>query len=894
MLNILFNIFIFPISQVIELCFVFVFRIFQSPGVSIIGLSMAVSTFVLPIYLMADRQQQAEREKQQQMKRMKDNINAVFKGDKRFMILSTLYRQHNYHPIYAVRSNYNILIQIPFFIAAFHFLSNLEILSGQEFLFIKDLGAPDGFLNKINLLPFLMTGINIASGAIYTREMGIRDKIQVYGVAIIFLILLYNSPAALVLYWTCNNIYSLVKNILLKTKYSKKIIYFIVFMIMVNIIIYALAFHQGSLSIRISVAFIAILILLTPLWKQIKNVTKINVSLKNTALEYTDRTFILSAAALFLLIGLVVPSGLVASDVKEFSFLGRFSSPLPYIGITLVQSFGFLFWILCLYFLLSKHIKTVLTVFATAALGIFLLNAFVLTGSYGFMAPDLHFEEFTPVTNNKKMISFIAVQLVCVLALKLLILKNKKVLLSLQAAIIAVLLWFGIGNCYKIIQTGLEITKYGISKQYTFSSSGKNVLLIVLDRATSGFVPYIFEEKPELYSSFDGFVFYPNTIGYGPYTQHGMPSIFGGYNYNPLEMQKRRHTESWDERYKEAMQVLPRIFAESNFKVTVYNQSFMDNELYDKYENITAGRDIGAYTDAYISSFENAIRKDHHKILSGNLIRFSFFKASPLFLHEIIYDNGNYLSVMDSSTMVSSPSSDITLNLRRYTKRTIDHYTALYFLPDVTSITGRDENNVIMFINMLAHERGFFELPDYRMTGNVPTRGDGPLANYGFYHTNMASFLLLAKWFDYLKKNDVYDNTRIIIVSDHGVHFSSYEPLPIPYNFRLPDSDRIYLQSYRSLLMVKDFNEKNRLRTDDKFMTTADIPTIATENLIQNPINPFTGIPIVKDKENGIILTTSGKSLAELTRLGPSRNDWYHVRENIFDPDNWSRVEFDF
>jgi membrane protein insertase Oxa1/YidC/SpoIIIJ len=31
--------------------------------------------------------------------------------------------------------------------------------------------------------------------------------------ALIFLVLLYNSPSGLVLYWTCNNIFSLGKNL---------------------------------------------------------------------------------------------------------------------------------------------------------------------------------------------------------------------------------------------------------------------------------------------------------------------------------------------------------------------------------------------------------------------------------------------------------------------------------------------------------------------------------------------------------------------------------------------------------------------------------------------------------------------------------------------------------
>ncbi|MCL2128776.1 MAG: hypothetical protein FWH35_00285 [Treponema sp.] len=54
--NIFYNIIIFPIEQIIEICYVFALRIINSLGLSIIGVSIAVSTMVLPLYLMAEKQ----------------------------------------------------------------------------------------------------------------------------------------------------------------------------------------------------------------------------------------------------------------------------------------------------------------------------------------------------------------------------------------------------------------------------------------------------------------------------------------------------------------------------------------------------------------------------------------------------------------------------------------------------------------------------------------------------------------------------------------------------------------------------------------------------------------------------------------------------------------------
>jgi large subunit ribosomal protein L29 len=46
---------------------------------------------------------------------------------------------------------------------------------------------------------------------------------------------------------------------------------------------------------------------------------------------------------------------------------------------------------------------------------------------------------------------------------------------------------------------------------------------------------------------------------------------------------------------------------------------------------------------------------------------------------------------------------------------------------------------------------------------------------------------------------------------------------------------------YNALLMVKDFGDTDTIHTDYAFMTNADTPTLAFNDLIKEPTNPFTG-----------------------------------------------------
>ena len=196
------------------------FDLTKSYGLALIFMSLAVNTVILPIYNKVESWQEEERALKVRMAPMEGMIRDSFKGQERFAMISTLYRQHGYSQFMTLRASIGVLLQIPFFFAAYHLLSNMEALHGVSFGPIRDLGAPDALVviggMSINILPILMTVVNLVSAFFYTHDLSRRDKIQLYGMAALFLVLLYNSPAALTFYWTLNNVYSLGKNIVEK------------------------------------------------------------------------------------------------------------------------------------------------------------------------------------------------------------------------------------------------------------------------------------------------------------------------------------------------------------------------------------------------------------------------------------------------------------------------------------------------------------------------------------------------------------------------------------------------------------------------------------------------------------------------------------------------------
>jgi hypothetical protein len=116
-----------------------------------------------------------------------------------------------------------------------------------------------------------------------------------------------------------------------------------------------------------------------------------------------------------------------------------------------------------------------------------------------------------------------------------------------------------------------------------------------------------------------------------------------------------------------------------------------------------------------------------------------------------------------------------------------------------------------------------------------------------------------------------------------SIQFINFQKIVLP--------DKSTFSKYTALLLVKDFNAHGALSVDNTtFMTNADVPLIALEGIIENPVNPWTGNQIKSDKENGIVLSTSyGMPVNERT-LTTNKFNMLHVHTNIYDPENWSQV----
>jgi hypothetical protein len=339
-------------------------------------------------------------------------------------------------------------------------------------------------------------------------------------------------------------------------------------------------------------------------------------------------------------------------------------------------------------------------------------------------------------------------------------------------------------------------------------------------------------------------------------------------------------------KYNEALLVLPRLFSENGFSITVTDPSRAnfglepDLRIYAPYPDVHAENLHGRYSAYWLKNHPDIRILSLSALLKNNLIRFSFFRTAPVFFREVLYDQGEWLV-----------STSFTVGNSGITQLTLDNYAALDMLSEITSVDDSGANTYTALVNELTHEPAFFQAPDYIPANSIINKGSSPFAGEDNYHVNMAALVLLGKWFDYFKQMDVYDNTRIIIVSDHGWHINTSLN-----DFTLPNGT--HLIGFNPVLLVKDFSDSTQpefsgLRTDNTFMTHADVPYLASKD-ITDAVNPFTRTPLIFDKSGGITISTShvweAPDLTKYTwKIG--QDEWLHVHDDIFDPANWEKVE---
>ena len=897
--SMLYSFFLMPIQLIFEVVFSYAYRLTgEKPGLAIIALSLAINLLVLPLYRRADTMQEEERKTEAKLHKGVAHIKKVFHGSERTMMLQTYYRQNNYSPLYVLRSAVSLFLEIPFFIAAYRFLSGLSLLQGVSFGPIADLGQPDRLISigglSINFLPILMTIVNVISTIIFTKGYPLKTKIQLYGMAAFFLVFLYGSPSGLVFYWTLNNVFSLVKTIFYKMKNPAKVLKALSLLVGICLIAYGVWSYMGNALINRLALFVgAGVVMCVPfIWGLIRS--KKNETRSLIKSQPNKKLFLGSTIFLAVLTGLLIPSSVVSASPQEFIIAGEYLHPFWYIvNAFLIASGLFILWFGVFYWLFSPKVKVIFERVTVAACALGVVNYLFFGKNVGTLSSELVYTDNEVIYSGRQMLINTAV--LAVAAVVIVLIANKKAKLALgavAAATLTMVCMSGI-NSFGVFQSVAKVDMKALSvsssrPDLSLSKNGRNVVVLMLDRAMGEYIPYIMYEHPELEEKFGGFTYYSNTVSFGGHTNFGAPALFGGYEYTPVEMNKR-DTEPLSAKHNEALKVMPVLFDEAGYDVTVCDAPYAgykeipDMSIYDSYPDIKT----------FVAQEYSFDATQKQQLINGryrNFFCFSIVKTLPVALQPTLYDTGRYHQ-LDTAMITFGKAYEVLKNLS-----------------GITSVSDNNTGSFIMMNNDTTHNLAGFEDDQYlKPTTNIKGHGKQDIElngtvlklkdqnQIGSYQSNAAALTRLSEWFDYLREQGVYDNTRIIIVSDHGFATKQIEGFLFDDTVNAEKLDQRYgdMEFYFPLLLVKDFDSREKLTTSDEFMTNADVPTMAVDGLIENAVNPFTGKAIdnsektahdqfVIASKNYFINQNNGNTFA------PAR--WYRVRDSIWNMENWELV----
>ena len=912
MLDFIYTLFIAPLEFWMQKALMWGFEQTHTWGWAIIVMSLVVNFVILPIYMKAESWQEEERAIRKSFEAKEAMIKATFKGQERFAMISTMHRQAGFSPFLAMRSSIGFFLQIPFFFAAYHFLSHFEPLQGVAFMGLADLSKPDEMFHiggfAINVMPILMTVINLVSALVYTQNMSRKDKIQLYGMAALFLVLLYDAASGLVLYWTFNNIFSLCKNIVydLYHRFGRKTIEsikqrfpkhkatnevfpqssfmsgYLVFLWGISAIFALLSSNQMDLisdATKVQLSFISdigfvltgfaclVELVLLKVWKHHKVLLAFSLLVLYYGLntwfkwQFTGANrhyFALIAGLLFLIpviglthlrcnlnmllmrgknaIGLYTPAVswliiLVTAylPIQAFCTAPELFSPTADV-LALLLKYSVIgivfFWVLDKVFKFFNAENFAGYFFSLLTL-LFTIYAFLLPMDVGTI-DAFQISDPTPLYLTKNLLVDFVV-LILFFAGFIWLTRQGKVTLIRNVFIICCVLGLG-SSTLSLWQsrgqwqtesdsTTVTLPSYN-DRLLGFSKDKTNIVVVMLDAFSGSHIDILFNEYPELKDQYRGFVWYRNMLASGDSTVSSLPSIICGEKCAPWSLNENETDKSLAEK-------INRYYAETlnkfgpQFDIAIHERNWLEpNRLNDLvHDDMLAIRFMG---DSYLNRY---LQKNDITLGRGSsdsfLLAVSLFNSVPWSMKNLVYKDGRWIENL-------MPKSDTLV------VRALREYAFIDGLADLSN-TNATKATYKFFDNEITHHPWLMDAKTCTVSAKpkiYKTRQDN--ADELHLANEMCALKALSRWINWMKSESIFDNTMIILVSDHDGMDSDM----IGKVFGSPYKGMVGKPN--PLLLVKHLG-----RSGNKDVEINDMPLSLTDvsKLIDNDLNiqPFTG-----------------------------------------------------
>ncbi len=188
-------------------------------GVAILVLTLVIKSALWPLQNKATNSMKRMQALQPKMQELREK----YKDDPQRMNteLMKMYKDYGINPFGGCLP---MVVQIPIFFGFYRMLGTAAELRNEHFLWVKDLSQPDtvalipGLGWPINVLPLLMAATMLWQQVLMPKSGDQMQQRVFKFVPLIFVVFCYNFASALALYWTAQNIFSVVQLYLTRNK----------------------------------------------------------------------------------------------------------------------------------------------------------------------------------------------------------------------------------------------------------------------------------------------------------------------------------------------------------------------------------------------------------------------------------------------------------------------------------------------------------------------------------------------------------------------------------------------------------------------------------------------------------------------------------------------------
>lgn len=215
------NLFIEPIRWFVLWSLKKINIIFGNMGWALVFFSLLTKIVFLPLTRKSTESMKKMQELNPQLTKIKEKYKD--KPDVMQQKMMELYKENKVNPMGGC---FPLLLQMPFFLALYSALINsIDLWNAPFILWMQDLSMPDtvatvaGF--NINILPLVMTISTILQQKLTTVDTGQQQKMMMYMLPLILIFIFWTMPSGLVLYWTLQNLFQVLHQVIINYR-SKK------------------------------------------------------------------------------------------------------------------------------------------------------------------------------------------------------------------------------------------------------------------------------------------------------------------------------------------------------------------------------------------------------------------------------------------------------------------------------------------------------------------------------------------------------------------------------------------------------------------------------------------------------------------------------------------------